>query len=64
MAEFSISIVCNDRQSIKNKNKNESFSMIDGQKTAELTLEALKQMRTDESAKLFFDTTVKKSIKI
>ena len=43
--------------------QNESFSAIDGQKTAELTLETLKQMRTDESAKLFFDTTVKKASK-
>jgi len=36
---------------------------VDGQRSADLTLQALKGMRTDEAAKLFYDTTVKKATK-
>ena len=39
----------------------ESFSAVDGQKSADLTLQVLKGMRTDEAAKLFYDTVVKKA---
>ena len=34
----------------------ESFSAIDGQRCADLTLQALKEMRTDEAVKLFYNT--------
>ena len=41
----------------------ESFSAVDGQRRADLTLQALKGMRTDDAAKLFYDTVVKKATK-
>ena len=40
-----------------------SFSAIDGQRSAGLTLQALHGMRTDEAANLFYETTVKKASK-
>jgi hypothetical protein len=41
----------------------ESFSAIDGQRCADLTLQTLKGMRTDEAAKLFYNAIVKKETK-
>ena len=41
----------------------ESFSAADGQRSADLTLQVLKGVRTDEAAKLFYDTVVKKATK-
>ena len=39
----------------------ESFSAVDGQKCADLTLQALKGMRNDDAAKLFYNTIMKKA---
>ena len=41
----------------------ESFSAADGQRSADLTLQVLKGVRTDEAAKLFYVTVVKKATK-
>ena len=41
----------------------EGKSAIEGQRTANLTLEALQKLRTIESAQLFYDATAKKPFK-
>ena len=41
----------------------ESFSAVECQRSVDLMLQALKGMRTDEAANLFYDTVVKKATK-
>ena len=41
----------------------ESFSVVDSPRSADLTLQTLKGIRTDEAAKLFYDTVAKKATK-
>ena len=43
--------------------QNESFCAIDGQSSADLTLQALKGIRTEVVAKLFYENIVKKATK-
>lgn len=41
----------------------ESFSVVDGQRSADLTLHALKGMRTEIAGKLLYETIVNKATK-